>query len=272
MTNEEATYDATCSPKGTAKFKRCAISLALLLFFCSVASAQIELSYEIRKSLVGATNPEILPGGRILIDADSKTSVSDLAVIKVASSEGVRLLVQKDGKDFVGLQAYKSNVDPDSKITTSMYLLIGEGSYNVYGLSRVNETWDRKMPVLIGPPQPPPKPDDPVVPVPVVPPDQFDNIGQRVAKMSVGLPKAREVGAIYLKYAVELESNQAMDVTKAISSASAERLTLLGGDAPKYNDVTAMLNTDLQGRWKTMSKGLLAEWMRCIAIGYGAKP
>jgi hypothetical protein len=234
--------------------------------------AQIELSYEIRKSLVGATNPEILPGGRILIDADSKTSVSDLAVIKVASSEGVRLLVQKDGKDFVGLQAYKSSVDPDSKITTSMYLLIGEGSYNVYGLSRVNETWDRKLPVLIGPPQPPPKPDDPIIPVPVVPSDQFDNIGQRVAKLSAGLPKAKEVGAVYVKCANELKNNLSVDITKAMNTARAERIALLGPDATKYTDIMVVIDGDLNGRWSTMSKGLLTEWLLCVALGYGVKP
>jgi hypothetical protein len=151
--------------------------------------------------------------------------------------------------------------------------LIGEGAYNVYALSRVNETWDRKIAVTIGPqPKPDPEPDPKPPPKPDVPPDQFDNVGQRVAKMAVGLPKAKEVGAVYLKYAIALENNQSMDVTTAITSASSERLALLGSDSPKYNDVTAMLNADLQGRWKTMSKGLLAEWMRCIALGYGAKP
>ena len=143
--------------------------LLALLMLTSLGSAQIELSYEIRKSLVGATNAEILPGGRQLIDADSRISVSDLAVVKVASSEGVRIIVQQDGKDFVGLEVYKSNIDAESKISTSWYLLIGEGTYDVHAISRTHEAWDRSMSVTIGPapPDPEPKPPEPKPPGPL---------------------------------------------------------------------------------------------------------
>ena len=244
---------------------RSILTIALGLV-CQIASAQIELSYEIRKSLVGATNPEILPGGRILIDADSKTAVSDIAVIKVASTEAVRLLVQKNGEDFTGLLAYKSSLDPDSKINSSSYLLIGEGLYSVYALSRVNDTWDRKIPVVIGPQPKPPVPPEPL-PTPDVPTDEFGNIGQRIAKAATGLPKRNEVSAVYSKYSVLLVTDPSMQITAAMESAGKERVAVLGSDASKYNDITAMLNADIQSRWP-MAKMTLSNYMACIARGY----
>lgn len=174
--------------------------LLVFLMLTSLGSAQIELSYEIRKSLVGATNAELLPGGRQLIDADSRISVSDLAVVKVASSEGVRIIVQQGGKDFVGLEVYKSSVDADSKISTSWYLLIGGGTYDVHAISRTNEAWDRKLQVTIGPapPVPDPEPKPPVPPGPPGPLTSFRVIlvkesGSTLSAEQTAIPGAKLV-------------------------------------------------------------------------------
>jgi hypothetical protein len=138
----------------------------LVAFLClsSIAPAQIELSHSMRKTLVGATNPEVLEGGRILIEGDSQVAESPAALIKVASVEGVRVIAML-GSSIVDLIPVDIATDDASKITTKRYLLVGEGEYTITAISRANEAWDRTAKITIGKPTPkPPKPDDPPLP------------------------------------------------------------------------------------------------------------
>ncbi len=150
--------------------------LLAFLYLTSLASAQIELSHSMRKTLVGATNPEVLEGGRILIDDDSKVAESPAALIKVASTEGVRVIAML-GSTIVDLIAVDTSIDQPSKITTKRYLLVGEGEYTITAISRANESWDRTSRIVIGKPTPkPPKPDpDPPKPDPIPPPSPVPN-------------------------------------------------------------------------------------------------
>jgi hypothetical protein len=160
----------------------------LLAFLClsSIASAQIELSYSMRKTLVGATNPEVLEGGRILIEGDSQVAESPAALIKVASVEGVRVMAFR-GPDEIDLIAVDVATDAASKIVTERFLLIGEGEYRVKAFSTKNKAWDRSQEITIGKPTPkPPKPDDPPKPDP---------------KPDVVVPNDYNVGAVALKNA-----------------------------------------------------------------------
>lgn len=133
---------------------------------CSSTFAQIELSYTKVKTIVGATSPEVLDGGRILVEDDSKIAISTVAVIKVASTERVRLRAQKALREYAKLIPLGESIDSVSKIITSRYLLAGEGSFVVDGMS---VSWDRTIDVVLGPPIPPtpdpPKPPDPPDPV-----------------------------------------------------------------------------------------------------------
>lgn len=148
---------------------RFALTLLFVLPWSLTALGQIELSYEIRKSAAGAINPEILPSGRIVMDKDSKLSSSDLAIIKAASSESVRIVILS-GSQKADLKAYKELIDPVSKVKTSWYELVGEGSYKILALSRVNEAWDRTETIVIGPqPSPDPDPNPPIPPDPPTP-------------------------------------------------------------------------------------------------------
>ena len=138
--------------------------LVAFLCFSSIASAQIELSHSMRKTLVGATNPEVLEGGRILIEGDSQVAESPAALIKVASVEGVRVFAML-GNAAVDLIAVDVATDDTSKIVTKRYLLVGEGEYTIHAISRANDAWDRTAKITIGKPTPkPPKPDDPPLP------------------------------------------------------------------------------------------------------------
>lgn len=150
--------------------------LFALLCLSSLASAQIELSHSMRKTLVGATNPEVLEGGRILIEGDSQVAESPAALIKVASVEGVRVVAFL-GANEVDLIAVDVITDQASKIVTERFLLIGEGVYKVRAFSTKNKAWDRSQEITIGKPTPkPPKPDpDPPKPDPTPPPTPVPN-------------------------------------------------------------------------------------------------
>lgn len=137
------------------------------LVLSGLSVGQIELSYVAAKSLVGATSPEII-GDRIIIGDDSKPQISPVAIIKVASTEKVRLRARKSLREAAELVKLSEATDDKTKITTAKYMLAGEGSYLVEAMTF---SWDRSIDVEIGkspnptpdPPEPdPPKPDPPI--------------------------------------------------------------------------------------------------------------
>lgn len=156
---------------------RICLALLFILPSCCEVRAQIELSYTIMKSMVGATAPEVLPGGRILMEADSKTSESIVAVIRVSSSERVRIKAQRTLKEFAELIPWSQATDDG--VLTAKYILAGEGAYVIDAMSA---SWDRSIDVTIGvqpepkPPIPPPDPIPPPKPIIDVPNEY--NVGQ----------------------------------------------------------------------------------------------
>jgi hypothetical protein len=248
-------------------FVRSALALLLL---SSTAISQVELSYTIRKTIVGAVNAEILPGGRILIDDDSKIAGSVVAEVRATSKNPYKFEAMKSLTEYATLIPLPDRVLEG--VTTKRFLLTGEGFFVFKATSRTDDL-DRSIEITIGKPEPipplpiPPGPD----PQPNVPKDDFDNIGQRVAGWASGLPKTKEVSAVYAKYAKELRTNPAMQITQAFSQASAERIALLGADSTRYNDVTDKINADIKARG-AMSKGVVADYFTALAAGYaGAK-
>jgi hypothetical protein len=153
---------------------RFALALLFVLPSCCSTFAQIELSYTIRKTIVGATNAEILPGGRILIDDDSKISGSVVAEVRATSKNAYKFEAQKSLKEYATLIPLPDLVKEE--VTTKRFLLVGEGLYVFKATSRVDDL-DRSIEVLIGKPTPeppiPPKPDDPDPPQPPQPVKSF---------------------------------------------------------------------------------------------------
>jgi len=144
-------------------------TLYLFLLLASTALAQIDISYTKAKSLVGATNPEIVKN-RILIGFDSLPSLSEVAVVRVASTERVRLIVKRlglDKRETVELEEL-SVTEPtiNNPQTVKRYLLGGEGEYEIIGIS---PTWDADLSLTIGPTVPPPTPTPPKPPTPPTP-------------------------------------------------------------------------------------------------------
>lgn len=145
------------------------LCLALLICLpscCSSVHGQIELSYSLAKSLVGATAPEIVSGGRILMEADSKTSESIVAIVRVSSSERVRVRAMKSLKEFGELIPLTSSTV--GTVTTQKYLLAGSGSFVIDAISA---SWDRTLDVEIGKQPDPIPPIPPPEPIPIPPPN-----------------------------------------------------------------------------------------------------
>lgn len=157
-----------------------------MLFLLSPALfGQIELSYSIQKTIVGATNAEVLNSGRILVGEDSKISESLVAVIKVVSTDGFRIKAWKGLRETAELDKLNDVVDDSTKKLTSRYLLAGQGTYVIDIVSRTNEDWDRSVEITIGaspgpkpePPKPDPKPEPPEPPKPDVDIPNEYNVG-----------------------------------------------------------------------------------------------
>jgi hypothetical protein len=134
---------------------------------------------------------------------------------------------------------------------------------------------DEEIDFQIGPaPAPEPDPDvpPPVPPTPDVPPDVYDNIGQRVAQWTKGLPANAAIGAIYLKHAKLLRGG---DLNSTITEQGAKLKAELNA-TPGYTQYTTFatnLNADLSQRWaaRPLGKGELADYWTFIALGLGVK-
>ncbi len=152
------------------------LAILFVLPGCCEVLGQIEMSYVLAKSMVGATAPEIVAGGRILMDADSKVSESLVAVIRVSSNERVRLKAMKSLKEFGELLPL-SQTTIDGQMVAK-YLLAGEG---VYVIDSMSASWDRTLDVTIGKdpdPRPPIPPPDPIPPKPIIDVPNEYNVGQ----------------------------------------------------------------------------------------------
>lgn len=142
------------------------LCLVVWLALSAQVMGQIELTYVKAKSLVGATAPEIV-GDRIIIGDDSQPQISSVAIIKVASTEKVRLRARKSLREAAELIKLSELTDDKTKMTTAKYMLAGEGSYLVEAMTF---SWDRSLDVVIGadpnptptPTPDPPKPDPPI--------------------------------------------------------------------------------------------------------------
>ena len=134
-------------------------SLGVLFAWCSIVSAQIEISYTTAKVLTGVVAPRIV-GDRVIVADDSKPQVTSVAIVKVVSTEKVRVKARKSLFETTEMVP----------ISETEYLLSGQGKFLV---EAVSASWDRSFVILVGnevnPPNPPdvdnddPKPADPTL-------------------------------------------------------------------------------------------------------------
>lgn len=134
------------------------IALLALVSICSDCFAQIEISYTTAKVLTGMVAPRIV-GDRVIVADDSKPQVTSVAIVKVVSSEKVRVKARKSLFETTEMVP----------ISDTEYLLVGQGKFLV---EAVSASWDRSFVILVGNevnPNPPdvdnddPKPTDPTL-------------------------------------------------------------------------------------------------------------
>lgn len=142
-----------------------------------MAFGQIELSFVLKKVVVGATNPQILDGGRILMEADSKTAESIVAEVRAGCTEKVNLWAIKSRKERGQLIPISQSTDKEGK-TVWKYLLAGDGEFTI--VASAGE-WTSELDVVIGvepDPKPPIPPPDPIPPKPIIDVPNEYNVGQ----------------------------------------------------------------------------------------------
>lgn len=119
-------------------------------------------------------------------------------------------------------------------------------------------------------PGPEPEPEPEPQPTPDVPDDQFDNLGQRVAKWAEGLPNRLEVASTYRVTAKLLRTDPQQTVNTAAAYLTDQQSKI--PSIEQYNELKRNTSADLQQRWGNapLSKGVLADWMDAVATGLEA--
>jgi hypothetical protein len=244
-------------------------TLQTLLVWLAVAScaiaqtSAIDASVEKAKAITGVQSARIV-GDAILIGEESKPVVSSVAILRVSTKA-----------KFVKIKARRSLFDLGAvtKIGDGEWMLVGSGKYAVEITTfdpelGIDET---VVEVVLGDPEPEPEPPAPEPDVPTpgpVPPDAFDNIGQRVAKVTAGLPKRVEVAGVYRFNAKQLREEPLTTVNSAFDRVFAERAALLGSDFEKYKPFVELIGNDVKQRWP-MSRGVVADYFDAVAVGLG---
>ena len=237
--------------------------LWLLLTGLGFAQMDVQPGY-----VVSGLNGSKLVGDYIVVEKDSLPKLESVAVIKVRT-EATNIIVKATNKD--------RNTIPVAKVDDTTYVVIGSGKLWVRCVCidfAKNIYQDDEAVIELGAPAPEPVPPKPDVPTPTpdnVPSDAFDNIGQRVAQWTKGLPSNKEVGQVYQKYASLLKSSPAATVNDASSMLTGELVKVPQYQA--YATFSSNVNEDLKRRWTNspMSKGVLADYWLAIALGLGVK-
>jgi hypothetical protein len=231
---------------------------------CAIAQiSTIDATVEKAKAITGIASPRVV-GDVILVGEDAKPVVSSVAIVRVGTKA-----------KFVKIKARRSLFDLGAvtKIGDGEWMLVGSGKYAVEITTfdpelGIDET---VVEVVLGDPEPEPEPPAPEPDIPApgpMPPDAFDNIGQRVAKVTAGLPKRVEVAGVYRFGAKQLREEPLTTVNSAFDRIFAERASILGSDFEKYKPFVELISNDVKQRWP-MSKGVLADYFDAVAVGLG---
>lgn len=241
--------------------------IAPCLFFLLTSFSFGEITTEVvqTKVLTGLSSPEIVNGVILFNDASSTPKFSLAAKIKVVTEA-----------KFIKVKARKTLFENGEivKLDQYNYLLVGNGKYAVEITTfdpdkGIDETI---VPVELGEPDPTPPGPDPTPPGPgpdptPVPPDQFNDLGKRIANITNGLPLKKEVAKIYTDAAKELRENQSVTVNSVFDSVFKKRVDTLGAsNMDKWKPFVDLLNSDLRSRWP-MARILVAEYFDVIAVG-----
>lgn len=205
------------------------------------------------------------------------------AIVHVdVAAEGVKVsarrVVAVNGVEFLAADIVRAIPVEQQKEGHRCYGLVGPLKGKKYQVlidsyDPATKVWDTEVLnlELEEPDVPDPDVPDPDVPDPDVPDDAFDNIGQRAAGWSKGLPKRQEVGSIYLSAATGLELGEIVSINDAGKKiVEGTRDSLTDAEREKWKKFAENLQQDLNGRWP-LSRQLYIDYMKSVAKGLGAQ-
>jgi len=228
------------------------------------AWAELDVAVVKSRVITGIANPRVV-GDVVLYDGDQSPKVTPAAQITIVT----------DFK-FVRVKARTSLFESSNlqQISPGVYLLTGPGKYalEVTAFDPEKGIDEKVIPVELGDVDPVPEPDkpDPKPDPSPVPPDSFDNIGQRVAKAAVGTGKKAEVAKIYRDGAKELRENPSVTVNGVFDKVFNQRTAAVVAEGDKWKAFVDLLNLDVKARWP-MSRGTVADYFTAVAVGLEAK-
>jgi hypothetical protein len=236
-----------------------AILLLCLLCIGSTTIAQTITPTKVNVTS-GFTNPRIV--GNYILHGESSKPVSESAILLTLDMASGQNVFDYYADAIPTLEEGALEALPDGS-----YLLVGAGRYRLVFYFE-NPAAVRRLTVELGPPAPPPEPPKPDV---VVPPDAFENIGQRTAVWAKGLPKTQQVAALYVACAEEIVGST-KTINACIETMVKARSQLLTTDEQRlYQPLLDQLNADLKKRWP-MAALTCANYFNAIAAGLvGAK-
>ena len=240
-------------------------ALVLLTLIACTAIGETSVKVMKMKAVTGLKSPSVV-GETVLIGEDSTPIISEVALIDVVSSA-----------KFLKVKARKSLFEfgQVDKVGENRWLLSSPGKFvievSAFDPATGFEDAHAEVDLSGEAPKPPTPPTPPDPPKPDVPTDQFDNLGQRVAAIAkaANLPKQKEVAAIFVEAANNLENNPSATLNSESTSLVKKRADLLGADLPKYEPLIAELSKDLTKRVAAgeMTRNALVAWWRAIAKG-----
>jgi hypothetical protein len=221
-------------------------------------------SLVVRRCIVGAESAQSV-GDVLLLADDSEPKIANVGYLTLTGGfTASSVIADDDDRRLVETR----------KVNEHEWLIVGTGRVLVVATLATKEPFGiehRRFEIVIPGVDPEPEPDvpDPDVPGPDpdVPEDRFNNLGQRVAEASSGLPKRAEVAANYLAFATKLEGS--VEAAELSQQMVDERTRILGSDLTKWQPVLTLISEDFTTRRPSMLRRDVVEHWRAVAAGLG---
>lgn len=239
------------------------LAILATVLSCAHASAQSQSSANLRV-ILHAEGWELV-GDKIVVPADSKIEKIPAAEL-VIDGEWDKVVINAQRIEVKAGQVTRSTVAVDSAGAGRYFITESGQIWYTITMSR-REPFDLAIEtgeIVIGPAipdepdKPDPKPDD-------IAPDEFGNIGQRVAALVKGLGGRGETAACYRQAAALLRDAGSLATVDTVSA----QMVLCLQARPEYKSFTTMrelTNAELRSRWP-MTKGVYADFLSAIAKG-----
>lgn len=215
----------------------------------------------VRRCLIGVGEYQDV-NGLILVSEDATPKLANVGHLTLTGQfDTASVLADDEGRNPV----------PVAKVSDREWIIKGSGRVIVVATLATREPFgieqrrfDINIPSLSPVDPVPPEPIDPVDPT-VVPPDRFDNIGQRVAAIAGGLPEKQAVAACYNKYADKLELS--VEAAQISSAMVAERAQIVSSNSEAWKPVLALIANDFNMRRPDMLRSDVVDHWRAVAKG-----